>query len=168
MKRFTSLAGVVLILAAPVAAAAAGTTSQAAIAQSQDALFKTVSRLDTELFDTFNHCSSPEELQKHASYLSPSLEFYHDKGGVTWSRHDYIANTKMNACGKFRRYLIQDSVQVFPIKDYGAIEQGRHKFCYIKTGKCFGEAQFFIVWHHQKDGKWEATRIFSYGHRAIE
>lgn len=88
MKRFVSLAVMVFILIAPCAEVAAGAMSQAGTASSQDLLFKTVSTLDTNLFYTFNHCSSPDELQKHASYLAPNLEFYHDKGGVTWSRGD--------------------------------------------------------------------------------
>ncbi|KGI79006.1 hypothetical protein LF63_0101935 [Oleiagrimonas soli] len=132
----------------------------------QSPLYATVSKLDTGLFDSFNHCSSPAQLKKHASYLAPNLEFYHDEGGVTWTRHDYMAKTHENVCGHFRRVLIPGSLEVFPIKDYGAIEQGRHKFCDIKSGTCFGEAQFLIVWHHLPD-KWVATRIFSYGHEAI-
>ncbi|MGH8283167.1 MAG: nuclear transport factor 2 family protein [Gammaproteobacteria bacterium] len=133
----------------------------------QSALFATVSKLDSGLFDSFNHCSSPKELQKHASYLAPNLEFYHDTGGVTWSRSAYLAKTKKNVCGVFRRELIAGSLEIFPIKGYGAIEQGKHQFCYIKSGECFGVAQFLILWHHLSD-KWEATRIFSYGHHPME
>jgi len=106
-------------------------------------------------------------LQKHASYLAPNLEFYHDKGGVTWSRRDYIANVKKNVCGQFRRVLIPGSLQIFPVKDFGAIEQGRQEFCWLKSGKCFGEAQFLILWQHF-DNRWVVTRVFSYGHRPIE
>jgi hypothetical protein len=133
----------------------------------QSSLYITVSRLDTGLFDSFNHCSSPAQLKKHASYLAPNLEFYHDKGGVTWTRRDYMAKTGKNVCGHYRRVLIPGTMEVFPIKDYGAIEQGRHKFCEIDSDKCFGEAQFLIVWHHVPD-KWVATRIFSYGHQAMK
>ena len=32
------------------------------------------------------------------------VEFYHDTGGVTWTRQDMIANTEKYVCGKFRRY----------------------------------------------------------------
>ena len=133
----------------------------------EDPLVTTVSKLDAALFDSFNHCASPEQLQKHADFFDPDVEFYHDKGGVTWSRRDYIANTKNNVCGKFRRELIAGSLQIFPIKDYGAIEQGRQKFCWLESGKCFGEAQFLILWRHL-DNRWVVTRVFSYGHRATE
>lgn len=155
----------VLTLAA-MAASAEGVSGADKSANPTDALTKTVSGLDTELFDAFNHCDVPGELQKHSSYLAKDLEFYHDKGGVTWTRAAYLANTEKNVCGHFRRELVPGSLQVFPIKDFGAIEQGRHKFCDLKTGHCFGEAQFLVVWRHLA-GKWEATRILSYGHRPI-
>ncbi|MFT6735803.1 MAG: hypothetical protein ACJAS9_004017 [Polaribacter sp.] len=38
--------------------------------------------LDTELFESFNHCQDPKELSKHASYFSTDVEFYHDNSGV--------------------------------------------------------------------------------------
>ena len=92
MKRLTALVCAALILAIPFAAAEAGNPSTSDT-PAQQSLFSTVSKLDTDFFDSFNHCASPEQLQKHASYLVPNLEFYHDKGGVTWSRADYLANT---------------------------------------------------------------------------
>lgn len=165
MRRLAVLAGIALtVVSVPRICAASVTMSHARGTGVQDSLFATVSKLDTGLFDTFNHCDLPGELQKHASYLAPNLEFYHDKGGVSWTRSDYIAKTRMNVCGNFRRYLIPGSMQVFPIKDYGAIEQGRHKFCEIRSGKCDGQARFFILWHRLKDGRWEASRVFSYDH----
>jgi hypothetical protein len=166
MKRLATLACTMLTLAVPLVSAAAANPGTGD-SPDQQSLFSTVSKLDADFFDTFNHCASPDQLQKHASYLVPNLEFYHDKGGVTWSRQDYLANTKSNVCGQFRRELIAGSLQVFPIKDYGAIEQGKQKFCWLKSGKCFGEAQFLILWQHQ-DNRWVVTRVFSYGHIPIE
>jgi Domain of unknown function (DUF4440) len=144
-------------------AAATGTGDAA----SHESLFSTISSLDAEFFGAFNQCSSPEELEKHASYLNPNVEFYHDKGGVSRARKDYIETIRKNVCGNFRRVLTQGTLQVYPIKGYGAIEEGHHTFCEIKSGKCFGEAKLLIVWHHAAQG-WEITRIFSYGHQAID
>jgi hypothetical protein len=131
-----------------------------------ESLSSTISKLDAEFFGSFNHCSDPAQLEKHASYLNPDVEFYHDKGGVTWTRQDYIEKTRENVCGHFRRVLTPGSLAVFPIEGYGAIEEGHHTFCEITSGKCFGEAKFLVVWHHASQG-WEITRIFSYGHQAI-
>jgi len=116
------------------------------------------------VFDAFNSCSSPGQLQKHASYFAPDVEFYHDTGGVTWSRQEMLANTEKNACGNFRRKLVPGTFKVFPIKDFGAIEQGSHRFCQFASGKCEGIADFVMVWRNQ-NGSWQITRVLSYGHR---
>jgi hypothetical protein len=133
--------------------------------QRPDALFAEIARLDSAVFDSFNHCSSPQELQRHARFFAPDVEFYHDTGGVTWNRADMIANTGKFACGHYRRELVQGSLRVFPVKEFGAIEQGVHRFCRIDDGDCEGLADFVIVWR-QVDGRWQITRVLSYGHRA--
>lgn len=161
------LASVVFAFAASSAGVATLAASDSQNSSSGESLFSTISNLDAEFFGAFNHCSSPDQLKKHASFLNPNVEFYHDKGGVTWTRQDYIEKTRENVCGKFRRALTAGSLEVFPIEGYGAIEEGHHEFCDIKAGKCFGEAKFLIVWHHSTAG-WEITRIFSYGHQAID
>ena len=78
-----------------------------------------------------------------------------------------IANTKKNACGKFSREIMPGTLQVFPIKDYGAIAQGSHRFCQFDTKTCNGIAEFVMIWAN-KDGAWKITRVLSYGHRAAK
>lgn len=134
--------------------------------QAQEPLFNEISALDTAVFDAFNHCSDPSQLQKHAGYFDAGVEFYHDTGGVTWTREAMLANTAKYVCGNFRRELIPGSLKVYPIKDFGAIAQGVHRFCQLDTGKCEGAADFAIVWR-LRDGKWEITRVLSYGHHAL-
>lgn len=162
MKRVGTLSCAVFILAAFFAAAQAASPRASGL-HPQPPLFSTVSKLDSNFFNSFNHCASPDQLRKHASYIASNMEFYHDKGGVTWSRRDYIASVKSNVCGQFRREIVPGSLQVFPIKDYGAIEQGNQKFCWLKSGVCFGAGQFLILWHHL-DTRWVVTRAFSYDH----
>jgi len=130
-------------------------------------LFDTIASLDAAVFDAFNKCSDPAQLQKHTDYFVPDVEFYHDNGGVTWSRDSMIANTKKNACGKFSREIIPGTLQVFPIKDYGAIAQGSHRFCQFGTKTCDGIAEFVTIWKNM-DGAWKITRVLSYGHRAAK
>jgi hypothetical protein len=150
------------LMAAGYPVAAAGL--QSAHVPSADPLFDEISALDTAVFDAFNHCSEPGQLERHASYFAPDVEFYHDQGGVTWTRDAMIANTWKHVCGHFRRELIPGTLKVYPIKDFGAIEQGVHRFCQFTTGACDGMADFVIVWRHQGD-KWQITRVLSYGHR---
>ncbi len=120
--------------------------------------------LDTALFETFNNCQNFEELEKHANYFSPDVEFYHDNGGVTWDRDSMIANTKKNACGNYTRKLVAGSFKAHPIKGFGAITEGVHVFCKNKTKECEGKADFVMVWRNVNN-KWEITRALSYGHR---
>lgn len=165
MKKPISLIAASIVVTSLGASAAPPSGARSTTQQATDPLFDTVSALDTAVFDAFNHCSSPEQLQKHASYFAPDVEFYHDTGGVTWSRQEMLANTAKNACGNFRRELVPGTLKVFPIKDFGAIEQGAHRFCQFASDKCEGIADFVIVWRNQY-GHWKITRVLSYGHRA--
>ena len=47
--------------------------------QSQADLDRTITALDTALFDSYNRC----DLKKFASFFVDDVEFYHDQGGVT-------------------------------------------------------------------------------------
>lgn len=128
-------------------------------------LEQTISALDTAVFDAFNHCGDPGQLEKHASYFAESVEFYHDTGGVTWNQNDMLANTRKYVCGNFTRELVPGTLQVYPIKDFGALSKGTHRFCQVSSGKCEGMAGFTILWH-RNGNQWKITRVLSYGHRA--
>lgn len=128
-------------------------------------LERTIAELDRAAFDAFNRCSDPAQLERHAGFFAEDVEFYHDNGGVTWNRADMLANTKKHVCGNYTRELIPGSVAVYPIKGFGAIELGSHRFCQAASGKCDGLADFTIVWQ-QTDAGWKITRVLSYGHRA--
>ena len=140
---------------------------QAAGAAPEPDLAATIAALDAAAFDAFNHCEAPGQLDRYASFFAPDVEFYHDLGGVTWKRDDMIAQTRANVCGKFQRELVPGTLKVWPIKDYGALSRGEHRFCHYKAGgtthPCEGQAEFTILWHREGD-KWTITRAFSYGH----
>ncbi len=147
----------VLLMAGSSAAASgeAGTQDLASVIAAQDAA----------VFDAFNRCADPAQLALHASHFDPAVEFYHDTGGVTWTREEMQANTGKYACGNYTRELVPDSLQVHPVKDFGAISQGTHRFCQTATGSCDGIADFTMVWR-LRDGQWQVTRVLSYGHRS--
>ena len=138
--------------------------SPAATVLAGDDLTTTVATLDRAVFDSFNRCQDPAQLEKHAGYFDPEVEFYHDTGGVTWTREAMLENTRKHACGHYTRELVAGSLQVFPVKDFGAIAQGSHRFCEVATGKCEGLADFVMLWRRH-DGTWSITRVLSYGHR---
>lgn len=150
-----SLAAFCLALAAPALAAPAD-------ASREETLEATIAALDGAVFDAFNRCGDPAQLRKHAGFFAPDVEFYHDTGGVTWTREAMIANTGKYACGHYTRERV--GLRVSPVKDFGAIAQGVHRFCQVDTGRCDGEADFAVVWR-LRDGQWQITRVLSYGHR---
>ncbi|MFP7723621.1 nuclear transport factor 2 family protein [Lysobacter sp. A3-1-A15] len=159
MKVLTAL--VAAMLAVPVFASG----TEGPDASTGETLHATVAALDSAAFDAFNRCSDPAQLERHTGYFAEDVEFYHDTGGVTWSRDEMLANTRKYVCGNFSRELMPDTLQVHPIKDFGAISQGSHRFCQFASGKCEGVADFTMIWRH-KDGVWQLTRVLSYGHRA--
>lgn len=160
MKRHALLPAFLFMLSTSPLVLGADTSKPA-----DDELFQRISRLDGETFDAFNRCGDPAQLQKHASYFDANVEFYHDTGGVTWTRDEMLANTAKYACGNFTRELVPGTLRVYPIKGFGAVAQGTHRFCQAASGQCEGMADFAIVWRNQGD-KWEITRVLSYGHRA--
>ena len=156
MNHAFARSGIALLAAAAMAASAA--------TPEPPTLQATIAALDTAVFDAFNHCADPAQLQAHAAHFAPDVEFYHAPGGVPWTRDAMIANTAKYACGHYTRELAAGSLQVVPVKDFGAIAQGVHRFCQVDTGRCEGEADFTMVWR-LRDGQWTITRVLSYGHR---
>ena len=139
MKRIPYGAIVALSLAAQcLQAQPVGQATQGA-STDQDALYRAVAALDTEFFGAFNSCDAPGQLQRHASFLDPNVEFYHDKGGVSWTRKDYVETTRRNVCGNYRRKLTPGSLEVYPIKGFGAIEEGHQTFCDINPKSALGK-----------------------------
>ena len=138
-----------LAVAAPTSAIPIGSALTAAIAE-----------VDSRFFDAYNHC----DLVTFARYTAADIEFYHDKGGVTLGREKLTASVKNNICGKVRRELIPGSLEVYPIKNFGAVEIGAHRFCELSTGRCDGVARFIHLWQY-RDGAWSLTRVISYDHR---
>ena len=131
-----------------------------------NALYEKVLALDTALFDSFNQCSDPAQLEKHIAFFAKDVEFYHDLGGLALGVETLLANTRKNVCGKFRRELDRESFRVFAIPGFGAMAAGSHRFCHTPT-TCEGAGEFMTVWR-EKDGVWQITRALSYAHRSLE
>lgn len=142
---------------------ACATTARAA-APTEDGttgpLFDTVAALDQRLFGAYNRC----DMAAFEHLFVSDVEFYHDTGGASWDRKTVVDNTRKWICGKVRRELVAGTLRVYPIKDFGAIEEGEHRFCELASGRCEGIAKFVMVWRKDQDG-WKLTRVLSYGHR---
>jgi ketosteroid isomerase-like protein len=123
--------------------------------------FETISRMDAQLFDAFN----AHNLDAVMSMFSDDVEFYQDNDGVS-----NYAQTKSDFAKMFasipdiKRELVKGTLEVYPIKDYGAIEIGVHRFCHKENGKeeC-GSFKFVHIWR-KIDNSWKISRVVSYGH----
>jgi hypothetical protein len=124
-------------------------------------LYNTILHMDSVLFNGYN-THNVDEIKK---YFTEDLEFYHDKGGLS----SYADNIKgfiqvFKDNKDIRRDLVPGTLEVYPVKNYGAMEIGEHRFCHTENGNqdC-GTFKFAMVWQ-LKNGEWKISRVISYGH----
>jgi hypothetical protein len=129
-------------------------------------LYNSIAHMDSVLFTAFNS----RDVEKLKTLFTNDLEFYHDIGGLT----NYTQNMesfKNTAARKsdLQRELIPGSLEVYPVKDFGAMEIGQHHFCHTENGKpdC-GTFKFVHIWkkiNNDPTGNgWKISRVISYGH----
>lgn len=155
MRRTTAL-----VSAALLAAASGSATAERQPAPSS--LQAEIARADAEMFEAFN----AHDLDRAMGWFARDLEFYHDKNGLV--SYDGVKEGYRGLFAQdngMRRELVSGSLEVYPVKDFGAIEVGRHRFCHIEGGRneC-GTFKFTMVWRKQ-NGKWQVTRALSYDHK---
>ncbi|WP_019948029.1 nuclear transport factor 2 family protein [Hymenobacter aerophilus] len=126
-------------------------------------LYRTIARLDSALFVAFNQ----HDADKLQTFFADDLEFYHDKGGLSDFRQTMQGFRNLfeqNKTTGLNRQLVPGTLEVFPISGYGAVETYLHRFCHTENGRddC-GTFKNMMVWR-LKDGRWQITRVVSYGH----
>jgi ketosteroid isomerase-like protein len=131
-------------------------------------LYNRIAELDAALFAAYNKC----DIDSVGTFFAEDLEFYHEKGGLTLSRDATLALMRKNLCGadsnRVRRELVEGSMEVRPINNYGAVQTGEHRFHLTQKGqaeKPDGIGKFVMLWR-EKDGEWKISRVISYGFRA--
>jgi len=127
--------------------------------EKSNTLFEKIKSLDAKLFDAYNHC----DLAVLGSMVSEDLEFYHDQTGLMVGKEPFLAAIKQNICGKVQRTLIESRLEVYPLKGFGAVEIGIHRFHHPKEPDNVGDAKFVMIWHDD-NGLWKVTRTISYEH----
>jgi hypothetical protein len=136
-------------------------TSNHAAAQTSGPLFNEIAHVDSLQFGAFN----ARNLDQLMNYFDNSLELYQDNTGVR-----NFDQTKQAFGGLFKmnyvltRKLIPGTMEVYPIKDYGAIETGQHTFSHIENGQLQAFTYKFMQIWQKKDGVWRVTREITYGH----
>ena len=131
------------------------------VAPPSQQLYHTIHQQDSLLFQAFNAQNLP--LMK--TYFSPTLEWFQDNGGLINYDSVFINFGQMYTRPyKLTRTLQESSLEVHPIKDYGAIEIGTHQFTHIENGKLeIGTFKFLMIWK-ETNSKWQITRVVSYDH----
>jgi Domain of unknown function (DUF4440) len=160
MTKLFALVSLVLVSGACVAANAQAVPSLDSI-KNQEELTKAITTLDKELFDAYNTCN----LDKLGTLVADDLEFYHDLSGLATGKQTFLDAIKNNICGKVTRELVPGTLEVHPLKGYGALEMGTHRFLHPWTQDhgVVGEGKFITLWQY-KDGAWKLTRAISYDH----
>lgn len=135
-----------------------------------DSLTNTILQKDSLFWKAYNSCDTIG----FGNYVTDDIEFYHDKGGITFGKQKLVNSVTNNLCSnpdfRLRREAIKGTVNVFPLENngviYGAILSGRHYFYINEKGKKEsrdGMARFTHVWLLQ-NGQWKMNRILSYDH----
>ena len=120
-------------------------------------LHNEILQMDTKYFNAYNSC----DMKTQAEMYDEDLEFFHDKGGLSTSKSDLLKALKKNICNKVTRTLIKGSVEVYPIKDYGAIQIGYHKFYNKQEPNAKSIPSKFIVIWKKKNNSWKITKVIS-------
>ncbi len=126
-----------------------------------DSLYNEIAQMDSVLFNAFN----TRNIELFKTFFADDLEFYHDKGGLTGYQRTIDFLKEVSVPGNdLKRELVKESLEVYPIPGYGAMEIGAHTFCHTENGKqdC-GTFKFVQIWQ-KKNNEWRITRVISYGH----
>jgi Domain of unknown function (DUF4440) len=124
-------------------------------------LYQEILKQDSLVFTAFNN----RNVELFKKMFSEELEFFHDKGGLTGFDHTInFLNDLQNKKSNLKRELIKETMEVYPIPGYGAMQIGEHSFCHTENNKqdC-GTFKFVNIWQKKDDG-WQITRVVSYNH----
>nr|WP_294903623.1 nuclear transport factor 2 family protein [uncultured Lacibacter sp.] len=123
-------------------------------------LFSFVLKLDSSWFSHFN-----KDIDKFSSYVDSSLEFYHDRSGLTFYADNIAAFNRMkSATPDLTRELLPETMEVYVIPNYGIVQIAQHRFCHKENGKMdCGVFKFIHTWKKTDKG-WKVTRIISVDH----
>ena len=157
MKQIVFLAVILTAAVFPIAAQQANVSPGA----NSRELFDAIAQADGKISNAVNG----HAVEVLMAMFTDDLEFYHDKDGLTNYKQTADGFKEMFAnAPDIRRDLVPGTLEVYPLKDYGAIEIGAHRFCHKENGKddC-GTFRFVMLWRKEGDA-WKISRVVSYGH----
>ena len=131
------------------------------VAPTPPALYNEIARMDSIMFAAFNR----QDMDTFKAMFTTDLEWYQDNDGkIPYETVFSNFETNFHREYKLTRTLVPGTLEVYPIKNYGAIEIGTHQFRHIENGKEeTGNFKFVMIWKLE-DGKWKISRVISFDH----
>ncbi len=126
---------------------------------------------DAAFFKAFFDTCDIESVRR---FVTDDFEMFHDKGGrVAASGAEFVKSAE-DKCRRqsegtdflSTRRLVPETLQVYPLNDFGAISTGTHEFFAVKKGepdRLTETGRFTIVWK-EENGAWKLARALSYDH----
>jgi hypothetical protein len=131
------------------------------VAPTSQTLFQEIAQMDSLMFDAFNR----QDLKTFKDLFTVDLEWFQDNDGLV--PYETVFKNFENTFKreyKLTRELVKGSLEVYPIKNYGAIEIGEHQFKHIENGKQeIGTFKFLMIWKFDNK-QWKISRVISYDH----
>ena len=125
---------------------------------------------DRQLFDAAFNC----KIDLLKTLVADDFEFFRDKGGLTATSGKQFIDNVADGCKReeagtnfhARRELVEGTMTVHLIGDYGAMQMGTHRFFALRKGepdRLTETGKFIDLW--KKDGdSWKLARVISYDH----
>ncbi len=124
-------------------------------------LYDELARLDSLLFTaSFVTCDT----QQRNALFTEDVEFYHDRGGFSPAEKVRAPITECPRDSGLVRQLVEGSLEVYPMQDYGAIQMGLHRF--VEPGRSVPTVARFVHLWQKKDGVWKISRVLSFDHHS--
>src|SRR6478609_9150834 len=138
-----------------------GSVARAQKASATGTLYIEITEMDSLLFDAFNS----RNIGKLKTFFSPDLEVYQDNTGLRNYNQTVTSFTELFKKEYIlKRELVAQSMEVYPVKDFGAIQTGRHSFCHTEKGKLeCATFKFTHIWEKTTEG-WKIKRLITYDH----
>lgn len=138
-------------------------------------LFDEIAKNDAAFFAAFFDDCNVDQI---GEAVTEDFEFYHDKWGLIATSKAQFVESARNRCERqrqgvdfrSRRELVPGSMAVYPLNNYGAIQEGIHRFYAIAEGKkdqLTETGRFTHVWK-KEEGRWRLARVLSYDHKLAQ
>ncbi len=151
-------------------------TQEAAInltpgAVARPGLDQEILKADAEFFKAFFDTCDIKTVRR---YIADDFEMFHDKSGLVSSSAAEFVKITQDKCKRqadgtdflSARKLVPESMKVYALNNYGAIQVGTHTFHAIqkdKPDRLTETGQFTHVWK-EENGQWKLARVLSYDH----